>query len=159
MDRSLFLEPDEVVCGPAPLAPKVVDVEPLEDHRLKLLFASAEVRIFDAKPYLDKGGVFEALFDTEAFAEVWVEAGSVEWASGAGLSYATLYEKSVPGSREEFAARLADRMRMLAEGTADVLRLHENTDDEVGQALAKAHAALDRAATLAVPPEKLRHTG
>jgi hypothetical protein len=86
--------PDEIEWG-EPLLPRVVDVEPLEGYRLRLLFNSGEERIFDAT-YLIGRGVFEPLRDPAVFAEAWVEAGSIEWPSGAGLSYNTLYLKSTP---------------------------------------------------------------
>lgn len=79
----------------APLNPRVVDAEPLEPYRLKLLFTSGEVRIFDVAPFLERG-VFRPLRDPAVFSEAWVEAGSVEWPGGAGLSYDTLYLESTP---------------------------------------------------------------
>lgn len=88
------LRPDDMECG-EPLLPRVVDMEPLSDYRLRLLFSNGEERIFDARSYLG-GGVFEEMRKPEVFNEAWIEAGSVEWPTGAGLSYETLYLESVP---------------------------------------------------------------
>lgn len=75
--------------------PDVIDVQPLEDYVLRLIFEGAEVRDFDIKPYLGLG-IFSELEDETYFREVFVEFGSVEWPHGQGLSYDTLYLKSVP---------------------------------------------------------------
>ena len=90
MDRPLTLTPDDVEYGEKPLNPHVVDVEPLPGYRLRLAFSSGEVRVFDVSSYLDRG-VFRQLRDETAFREAYVEAGSVEWPGGQGLSFNTLY--------------------------------------------------------------------
>lgn len=100
MDRRLehrpyVLDEDEIEYGEAPLNPRVVDLKPLDDYRLKLRFTNGEVRIFDVKPYLNLG-VIAKLRDREIFEEAWVEAGSVEWPCGVGFSYDTLYLESIP---------------------------------------------------------------
>jgi hypothetical protein len=53
-------------------------------------FENGEQKIFDVKPYLNKG-VFSQLKDTSLFASVRVIAGSIEWSNGLDLSYDTLY--------------------------------------------------------------------
>ncbi|MDP5140554.1 MAG: DUF2442 domain-containing protein [Spirosomaceae bacterium] len=35
--------------------PRVAKVVPLENHTLELLFTDDQTRLFDVKPYLDKG--------------------------------------------------------------------------------------------------------
>ncbi len=75
--------------------PDVIDVQPLDDHVLRLIFEGGEVRDFDAKPHLDFG-IFQELRDEAYFREAYVEFGSVEWPRGQGLSYDTLYLESVP---------------------------------------------------------------
>lgn len=89
------LRPNEIVRG-APLNPRVLDAEVLPNYQLKLLFTSGEIKVFDARPYLELGGVFDAMKDPAVFDEAWVEFGSVEWPCGVGLSYDTLYLESVP---------------------------------------------------------------
>ena len=70
--------------------PKVVTVDPLPGYFLKLRFESGEVKLFDVKPYLDKG-VFQELRDIEYFNQVRVSFGSVEWPREQDLSRDTLY--------------------------------------------------------------------
>ena len=99
MDRALnqisALDPSDVEHGPVPIGPQVVDLEPLPDYRLRLAFSNGEIGVFDVKPYLD-WGIFKQLRDKAVFNEVYIEAGSVEWPGGQGLSYDTLYLKSTP---------------------------------------------------------------
>ena len=73
----------------------VIDVQPLDDYRLRLIIEGGEVRDFDAKPYLDFG-IFTELHDISYFNSVFIEFGSLEWPNGQGLSYDTLYLKSKP---------------------------------------------------------------
>ena len=63
------------------------------DYRLLLTFVNGEMRVFDLRPYLDKG-VFKRLLDPTVFAQVCVVAGSVEWPGEVDLSYDTLYLRS-----------------------------------------------------------------
>ena len=75
--------------------PDVIDVQPLGDYILRLIFEGGEVRDFDVKLYLDLG-IFRELRDAAYFQEAYVEFGSAEWPHGQGLSYDTLYLKSAP---------------------------------------------------------------
>jgi hypothetical protein len=75
--------------------PYVKSVRPQEDYRLLLTFENGEKRIFDLKPYLDKG-VFVRLKDIALFKTARVVSGSVEWHGEIDLSYDTLYLSSVP---------------------------------------------------------------
>jgi len=73
--------------------PMVQSVEALAGHLLRLVFDNGEVRVFDLKPYLDKG-VFRELQDERRFRKVRVVAGSVEWPGEIDLSHDTLFVKS-----------------------------------------------------------------
>ena len=75
--------------------PQVKQVRPLENYQLELTFKNGERRIFDARPYLQKG-VFVRLEDHDAFRAARVVAGSVEWPGELDLSYDTLYLESRP---------------------------------------------------------------
>lgn len=70
-------------------------VAPTRDFLLRLTFANGEQRLFDVRPYLDKG-VFTQLQDYERFSQVRVVAGTVEWPGEIDLCPYTLYEKSEP---------------------------------------------------------------
>ena len=95
MNQIPSLNPDDIEYGPMPMGPRVVDLEPLPDYRLRLMFSSREIRIFDVKPYLDRG-IFQRLRDETVFCEAYIEAGSVEWPGPPGLHHDTLYLKSTP---------------------------------------------------------------
>ena len=75
--------------------PYVKQVYPLEDYQLELIFDNGESRIFDVKPYLQRG-VFVHLQNRAAFRAARVVAGSVEWPGEVDLSYDTLYLGSRP---------------------------------------------------------------
>ena len=75
--------------------PHVKQVRPLANYQLELTFENGEQRIFDARPYLQKG-VFVRLQDHDAFRAARVVAGSVEWPGELDLSYDTLYLESRP---------------------------------------------------------------
>ena len=77
--------------------PYVKQVRPLDDYQLLLVFQNGEQRIFDVKPYLQRG-VFTRLQNLAAFRSVRVVAGSVEWLGELDLSYDTLYLESQPVS-------------------------------------------------------------
>jgi len=71
----------------------VTEVEPLEDYQLLLTFENGEKRIFDMKPYLEKG-VFQELKDEKLFRTVRVSFDSIEWSNHADIDPEVLYEKS-----------------------------------------------------------------
>lgn len=75
--------------------PYVKSVQPQENYYLLLTFENGEKRIFDLKPFLDKG-VFARLKDVGLFKTARVVSGSVEWHGEIDLSYDTLYLSSVP---------------------------------------------------------------
>ncbi len=72
----------------------VTEVEPLEDYQLLLTFENGEKRIFDMKPYLDKG-IFQELKDSKMFRTVRVSFDSIEWDNQADIDPEILYEKSI----------------------------------------------------------------
>jgi hypothetical protein len=74
--------------------PYVKQVKPIENYFLKLWFDNEEQKIFDLKPYLNKG-IFSQLKNISLFNSARVVAGSVEWPNGLDLSYDTLYLESV----------------------------------------------------------------
>jgi hypothetical protein len=78
-----------------PVNPYVKNVCPLADCRPELLFENGERRIFDVRPYLQRG-IFIRLQNPATFQAARVVAGSVEWPGGLDLSYDTLYLESQP---------------------------------------------------------------
>jgi hypothetical protein len=75
--------------------PYIESVRPLEDYQLLVTFANGERRIFDAKPYLQRG-VFVRLQNRATFQAARVVAGSIEWPGELDLSYDTVYLESQP---------------------------------------------------------------
>jgi hypothetical protein len=75
--------------------PYVKHVRPLDDSQLEILFENGERRIFDVKPYFQRG-VFVRLQNCAIFQAARVVAGSVEWPGELALSYDTLYLESQP---------------------------------------------------------------
>lgn len=75
--------------------PYVVRAYPLDDYRLDLVFENGERRIFDVKPYFQRG-IFSQLQNKATFQAVRVVAGSVEWPGELDLSYDSLYIESQP---------------------------------------------------------------
>jgi hypothetical protein len=72
----------------------VIDVKPIEDYQLALTFENGEKRLFDMKPYLDKG-IYKELRDKSKFKTVRVSFDSIEWCNQADIDPEFLYEKSV----------------------------------------------------------------
>ncbi len=72
----------------------VVEVKPMSDYQLLLKFENGEKRVFDVKPYLDKG-IFKELRDEKVFRSVRVSFDSIEWSNQADIDPEDLYEYSV----------------------------------------------------------------
>ena len=72
----------------------VTDVQPLSEYQLLLTFENGEKRLFDMKPYLDKG-LYKELKDKSKFRSVRVSFDSIEWCNQADIDPEFLYEKSV----------------------------------------------------------------
>ena len=59
-----------------------------------MLFTNDEVRVFDVKPYLEKG-IFRELKDPKRFLTARVCMGTVQWQNGQDFCPDTLYEESL----------------------------------------------------------------
>jgi hypothetical protein len=73
----------------------VVRVVPRENYQLEIEFSTGEVRLFDVRPYLDKG-VFSQLKDRAFFARAYVAFDTVCWPNDLDIAPETLYVASVP---------------------------------------------------------------
>lgn len=103
--------------------PYVKKVKPLDNYCLMLWFENGEQKIFDLKPYLNKG-IFNQLKNTALFVLVRVVAGSVEWANRIDLSYDTLY-------LEGLATNLVAELRNKIDIAAAELDRGEGIDGEI----------------------------
>lgn len=83
---------------------KVLSVKPLPHFELELRFDTQEVKVFDTKPYLERG-VFAELKDPEYFSRVAVFLGSIAWPHGQDFDPDHLYEEG----RDEPLRRAAPR--------------------------------------------------
>ena len=73
----------------------VKEVKPTDDYKLILTFDDDSVKLFDMKPFLEKG-IFKELKDETLFKTVKVSFDSIEWLNGADIDPETLYEDSSP---------------------------------------------------------------
>ena len=90
--------------------PYVKSVRPQENYCLLLTFENGEKRIFDLKPYLDKG-VFARLRNEALFKTARVVSGSVEWLGEIDLSYDTLYLSSTPIKNSKGKSKITQKTR------------------------------------------------
>jgi hypothetical protein len=77
--------------------PRIKKVKPNPNHTITLTFTNDEVKVFDAKPYLDKG-IFKELKELRYFNSVKPSLGSVQWKNGQDFCPDVLYEDSIPWS-------------------------------------------------------------
>ncbi len=73
----------------------VVRVEPKDDFTLELWFDTGDHRVFDMKPYLDRG-VFTRLKDLTAFKRAYVAFDTVCWPDNLDIAPETLFDRSCP---------------------------------------------------------------
>jgi hypothetical protein len=66
-----------------------------DDYQLELEFDTGEKRVFDARPYLEKG-VFTRLKDPAAFKQAFVAYDTVCWPGNLDIAPETLYDRSRP---------------------------------------------------------------
>lgn len=73
----------------------VIRVVPREDFSLELWFNTGDHRLFDARPYLNRG-VFTQLQDISLFKQAFVALDTVCWPGNLDIAPETLYDRSVP---------------------------------------------------------------
>ncbi len=71
----------------------VTHVVAREDFHLELSFNTGETRLFDARPYLDRG-VFTRLKDPALFKQAYVAFDTVCWPGELDIAPETLYDRS-----------------------------------------------------------------
>lgn len=72
----------------------VIRVIPHDDFQLELWFNTGEHRLFNARPYLEKG-VFKSLQDINRFKQAFVSLDTVCWPGNLDIAPETLYDRSV----------------------------------------------------------------
>jgi len=73
--------------------PRVKNVKAIDEYKLLLTFTNGEKKVFDVKPYLDKG-FFKQLKDKNYFKNVKPFLGSIQWQNGQDFCPDTLYLES-----------------------------------------------------------------
>jgi hypothetical protein len=76
--------------------PKLLSVEPLDHHKLRLRYATDEIKIFDVTPYIS-GSWYGMLEAPVYFGTVHLIGGGrgIAWAEGQDIAPHELYECSV----------------------------------------------------------------
>lgn len=80
--------------------PRVTVVKPNADHTITVTFENGEIKVFDVKPYLDKG-IFKELQDMNLFNSVRPVLGTVQWKNGQDFCPDTLYLEGESLSAQE----------------------------------------------------------
>jgi len=70
--------------------PRIKDVKPQDHYKILLTFTNDESKIFDMKPYINKG-FFKQLQDKNYFNTVKPFMDSIQWKNGQDLCPDTLY--------------------------------------------------------------------
>lgn len=73
----------------------VIKVVPKDDFRLLVTFNTGETKLFDARPFLEKG-VFTKLKQPELFQQAYVAFDTVCWPGELDIAPETLYDRSQP---------------------------------------------------------------
>ena len=75
--------------------PIILEVNPLTDYRVMLLFDTGEKKLFDVAPYIS-GEWFGKLKNPDVFNTVRAAGKTIEWAGGQDIAPHELYENSIP---------------------------------------------------------------
>jgi Protein of unknown function (DUF2442) len=73
--------------------PRIINVEPLENYKLRLKFTDNSIREFDMKPYLTYPA-FEDLKEDALFKKASIFLGTVKWNDEIDMSPDTLFMDS-----------------------------------------------------------------
>ena len=73
----------------------VAKVRTRPDYKIELEFNTGETRLFDVRPYLEKG-VFRQLKDVSLFKQAYVAFDTVCWPGNIDIAPETLYDASLP---------------------------------------------------------------
>ena len=84
--------------------PAVRKVKPLDDYTLILTFSNGETRVFDMKPYLDKG-IFRELRNVSMFNTAHVSFDTVEWDNEADFDPKVLYTLSKKIKEKKYSSK------------------------------------------------------
>jgi hypothetical protein len=72
----------------------VIEVKPLNNYKLELVFENKERKIFDMVPFLERG-IFKELKDKNLFKRVKVSFDTIEWPGEIDVDPEMLYEDGI----------------------------------------------------------------
>ena len=75
--------------------PKIVNVEPLDNYKLKVSYETGETKLFNVLPYIS-GQWYEELYDRDYFKTVHLISNGrgIEWGNGQDIAPHELYDLS-----------------------------------------------------------------
>jgi len=73
----------------------VIRVLPRNDYVLEVWFNTGEHRLFNARPYIEKG-IFKQLQDINLFKQAFVSLDTVCWPGDLDIAPETIYDRSEP---------------------------------------------------------------
>ena len=76
------------------MRPKALEVTPLKNYELKIMFDNGEIKIFDVNPYLEFIQ-FKNLKDEKLFNTVKIDGLSIKWDNDADICPDELYNNSI----------------------------------------------------------------
>ena len=88
--------------------PRIKAVKPNPDYTLTLTFTNGEVKVFNVKPYLNKG-IFRELQDMSLFNSVKPFLGSIQWKNGQDLCPDVLYLESYPAANNNTKGEMSSQ--------------------------------------------------
>jgi len=80
----------------------VTKVVPHDDFSLELWFSTGDHRLFDVRPYLNRG-VFTRLQNLALFKQAFVSLNTVCWPGGLDIAPETLFDRSIPLQSQQAA--------------------------------------------------------
>ena len=86
---------EEIIRGPEPYPATVIDVEPLEDYKIRVKLSNGKYGIFDVTPYLESD-FFRELKNTRYFFKVYVDYGTVVWPHEQDIAPETIELEMIP---------------------------------------------------------------
>ncbi len=72
----------------------VQHVKPLHGYQLEVTFEGSEHRLFDAKPFLNRG-IWDRLEDVSLFNQAYVAYSTVSWPGELGIAPDTFYKRLI----------------------------------------------------------------
>jgi len=76
--------------------PKLINVEPLDNYKIKICYENGEKKLFDVLPYIS-GKWYEELFNNDYFKSVHLVSNGkgIEWENGQDIAPHELYELGI----------------------------------------------------------------